>query len=68
MTGWFRSSLQTCPNTVSDNLAALRIKDLLTMSVGNAPEPTHVNGRAAELGQGLPRLAYPQPAGHSVPV
>ena len=28
------------PENVSDNLAALRIKDLLTMSVGNAPEPT----------------------------
>jgi len=29
------------PVTVSDNLAALRVKDLLTMSVGNAKEPTH---------------------------
>lgn len=29
------------PETVSDNLAALRIKDLLTMSVGSAREPTH---------------------------
>ena len=28
------------PEHVSDNLAALRIKDLLTMSVGNAQEPT----------------------------
>ncbi|MCX6925822.1 MAG: serine hydrolase [Verrucomicrobia bacterium] len=28
------------PENVSDHLAALRIKDLLTMSVGNAPEPT----------------------------
>lgn len=28
------------PATVSDNLAALRVKDLLTMSVGNEKEPT----------------------------
>ena len=28
------------PEHVSDNLAALRVKDLLTMSVGNAKEPT----------------------------
>jgi len=28
------------PETVSDNLAALRVKDLLTMSVGNEKEPT----------------------------
>jgi CubicO group peptidase (beta-lactamase class C family) len=28
------------PANVSDHLAALRVKDLLTMSVGNAPEPT----------------------------
>jgi CubicO group peptidase (beta-lactamase class C family) len=28
------------PGTVSDNLAALRVKDLLTMSVGNEKEPT----------------------------
>jgi CubicO group peptidase (beta-lactamase class C family) len=29
------------PQAVSENLAALRIKDLLTMSVGSAKEPTH---------------------------
>jgi CubicO group peptidase (beta-lactamase class C family) len=29
------------PEQVSDNLAALRVKDLLTMSVGNEKEPTH---------------------------
>ena len=29
------------PATVSENLAALRIKDLLTMSVGSEKEPTH---------------------------
>jgi len=28
------------PAKVSDNLAALRVKDLLTMSAGNSPEPT----------------------------
>lgn len=28
------------PATVSDNLAALTVKDLLTMSVGNEKEPT----------------------------
>lgn len=28
------------PETVSENLAALRVKDLLTMSVGNEKEPT----------------------------
>jgi len=28
------------PNEVSENLAALRVNDLLTMSVGNAKEPT----------------------------
>ena len=28
------------PDNVSDHLAALRVKDLLTMSVGNAKEPT----------------------------
>src|SRR5207302_11397560 len=29
------------PEQVSNNLAALRVKDLLTMSVGNEKEPTH---------------------------
>jgi len=29
------------PDPVSDRLAALRVKDLLTMSVGNEKEPTH---------------------------
>ena len=29
------------PEKVSEHLAALRVKDLLTMSVGNAKEPTH---------------------------
>lgn len=29
------------PATVSDNLAALRVKDLLSMAVGNEKEPTH---------------------------
>ena len=28
------------PDKVSDNLAALRVKDLLTMSAGNSPEPS----------------------------
>ncbi|HEY1170282.1 MAG TPA: serine hydrolase [Verrucomicrobiae bacterium] len=30
------------PDKISDNLAALRVKDLLTMSVGNEKEPTGV--------------------------
>ncbi|HSH94857.1 MAG TPA: serine hydrolase, partial [Roseimicrobium sp.] len=31
---------ESLPSTISDNLAALRVKDLLTMSVGNEKEPT----------------------------
>jgi CubicO group peptidase (beta-lactamase class C family) len=49
------------PENVSDHLAALRIKDLLTMSVGNAPEPTqsmveHENWVKAFLAWPIPNL------------
>jgi len=45
------------PDQVSDHLAALRVKDLLTMSVGNAKEPTQSMVKEADWVKAF--LAWP---------
>jgi CubicO group peptidase (beta-lactamase class C family) len=56
------------PAKVSDNLAAMRVKDLLTMSTGNEKEPTQSVHEGGELGAHLSGANHRAQAGHAVHV
>jgi len=51
------------PEPVSEHLAALRVRDLLTMSVGNAPEPTRTMVEQHNWVKAFLRWPIPNPPG-----